>query len=110
MNWIEIITPLLTDFDWVKVATAAIALFVAWRERKNVKTFAVGAAKKAYSLVSRKAVVEDERPEIHAAIRKVEAYSQKMKCPKLREQCSKACEDLYPLSYRTPADKPEDSQ
>ena len=42
MNWLD----LLTQFDWQKIATGAIGLFVLWYERKWLKDSAVGAGKK----------------------------------------------------------------
>ena len=43
MNWLD----LLTQFDWQKIATAAIAIAVAWWERRNLKAFALSFGKKA---------------------------------------------------------------
>jgi hypothetical protein len=46
MNWID----LLTQFDWQKIATAAIAIAVAWWERRNIKEAAVSVSKKAFGV------------------------------------------------------------
>lgn len=108
--WLQLILTLLSQYDWVKIFTAATAVYIGWNNREAILSKSAGAVKKTFSLVTGKKAVTDHRPDIHAAIRLLESYAKEMKCPKLRKQCEAACADLYPLSYRLPSDKPEDSQ
>jgi hypothetical protein len=101
MNWID----LLTQFDWQKIATAAIAIAVAWWERRNIKEAAVRFGKKATSVFKSKAkelqaAEPDNRTELAAALHLI-ADAVCGTCP----ECDKAVETLAKkLVWRWEAD------
>ena len=65
MNWLD----LLTQFDWQKIATGAIGLFVLWYERKWLKDSAVGAGKKVAGVFKKaKATKDIEEPDNRAEL------------------------------------------
>ena len=90
MDWLNIIF----DPQIQALITAALAAFIAWRERRKIKSAVAWAAGAG--------TAEDNRAELAEKLADISDHVQSLKCQKLRAKADQACVDLSEAIMRKP--------